>query len=101
MGAYPLDLTEKIVESVKKSLPKAETARRFGVDRARIKRYCKRLDERGALEPSKAPGRAPKPDGKARKLLLGDLEERRGPPTPGGPSSSSPCAEIRAGASLK
>jgi transposase-like protein len=72
MSAYSLDLTEKIVESVKKGVPKAETARRFGVDRATIKRYCKRLDERGTLEP----GRAPKLDEKARKLPLGDLEER-------------------------
>ena len=34
MSAYSLDLREKIVESVKKGVPKAETARRFGVDRA-------------------------------------------------------------------
>jgi hypothetical protein len=39
MSAYLLDLREKIVESVKKSVPKAETARRFGVDRAALKRY--------------------------------------------------------------
>ncbi len=50
--------------------------RRFGVDRATVKRYCKQLDERGTLEPRKAPGRAPKLDEKARKLLLEDLEER-------------------------
>ena len=76
MSAYSLDLREKIVESVKKGVPKAETARRFGVDRATVKRYCKRLDEGGTLEPRKAPGRAPKLDEKARKLLLGDLEKR-------------------------
>jgi len=76
MSAYSLDLREKIVESVKKGVPKAETARRFEVDRATVKRYCKRLDERGTLEPSKAPGRAPKLDEKARKLLVEDLEER-------------------------
>jgi len=39
MSAYSLDLREKIVESVKKGVPKAETARRFGVDRATVKRY--------------------------------------------------------------
>jgi transposase len=76
MSAYSLDLREKIVESVKKGVPKAETARRFEVDRATVKRYCKSLDERGTLEPSKAPGRAPKLDEKARKLLVEDLEER-------------------------
>jgi transposase len=52
MSAYSLDLREKIVESVKKGVSKSETARRFGVDRATVKRYCKRLDERGTLEPS-------------------------------------------------
>src|SRR5918993_800834 len=76
MSAYSLDLREKIVESVKKGVPKAETARRFGVDRATVKRYCKLLEERGTLEPSKAPGRAPKLDEKATKLLVEDLEQR-------------------------
>jgi transposase len=76
MSGYSLDLREKIVESVKQGVPKAETARRFGVDRATVKRYCKQLDERGTLEPRKAPGKKPKLDEKARKLLLEDLEER-------------------------
>jgi transposase len=76
MSAYSLDLREKIVESVKKGVPKAETARRFGVDRATVKRYCKQLDERGTLEPRKAPGKKPKLDEKARKLLLEDLKQR-------------------------
>jgi transposase len=76
MSAYSLALREKIVESVKKGVPKAETARRFGVDRATVKRYCKLLDERGTLEPRKAPGKKPKLDEKARKLLLEDLRER-------------------------
>src|SRR5215208_3847581 len=76
MSAYSLDLREKIVESVKKGVPKAETARRFGVDRATVKRYCKQLDERGTLEPRKAPGKRPKLDEKARKLLAEDLQQR-------------------------
>lgn len=71
-----MDLREKIVASVKKGVPKSETARRFGVHRATVKRYCKQLDERGTLEPRKAPGKAPKLDEKARKLLVEDLEER-------------------------
>ena len=66
----------KIVESVKKGVPKSETARRFGVHRATVKRYCKQFDEHGTLQPAKAPGKASKLDEKARKLLLGDLEER-------------------------
>jgi transposase len=76
MSTYSLDLREKIVESVKKGVPKAETARRFGVDRATVKRYCKRLDEHGTLEPSKVPGKKPKLDQKARTLLEKDLRER-------------------------
>jgi transposase len=76
MSAYSLDLREKIVESVKKGVPKAETARRFGVDRATVKRYCRQLDKRGTLEPRKAPGKRPKLDQKARRLLVEDLEER-------------------------
>jgi transposase len=76
MSAYSLDFREKIVESVKKGVPKAETARRFGVDRATVKRYCKQLDERGTLEPRKAPGKRPKLDEKARKLLIEDLQQR-------------------------
>jgi len=76
MRAYSLDLREKIVESVKKGVPKSETARRFGVDRATVKRYCKQLDERGTLEPRKAPGKTSKLDEKARKLLVEDLQER-------------------------
>ena len=46
-----MDLREKIVESVNKGVPKNETARRFGVHRATLKRYCKQLDERGTLQP--------------------------------------------------
>jgi transposase len=91
MRAYSLDFRKKIVESVKKGVPKAETARRFGVDRATVKRYCKQLDERGTLEPRKAPGKRPKLDEKATKLLMEDLEERPWAiPTPRGLSSFSP-----------
>ncbi len=58
MKPYSLDLRKKIVESVKKGVPKAERARRFGVDRATVKRYCKQLDERGTLQARKAPGKS-------------------------------------------
>ena len=76
MSAYSLDLREKIVESVKEGVSKSDTARRFGVDRATVKRYRKRLDERGTLGPRKAPGKRRKLDEKATKLLAKDLEER-------------------------
>jgi transposase len=75
MRAYPIDLREKIVESVNKGVSKSETARRFGVDRATVKRYCKRLDERGTLEPRKAPAKRPKLDEKATRLLTEDLQK--------------------------
>ena len=72
-----MDLTTKIIESVKKGVSKGETARRFGVHRATVKRYCKRLDERGTLEPDKAPGKKrPKLDEKASTLLVEDLLRR-------------------------
>jgi transposase len=76
MSAYSLDLTEKILQSVKKGLSKSETARRFSVDRATLKRYCKQLDERGTLQPRKALAKRPKLDEKASKLLLEDLQQR-------------------------
>ena len=57
-------------------MPKSETARRFGVDRATVKRYCKQLDERGTLKPRKAPGKRSKLDEKAMRLLAKDLQQR-------------------------
>ena len=76
MRPYSLDLREKIVESVKKGVAKAETARRFGVDRATVKRYCRQLHERGTLKPRKAPGKRSKLDEKAMRLLAKDLHQR-------------------------
>ena len=94
MKPYSLDLREKIVESVKKGVPKLETARRFGVDRATVKRYCKQLDECGTLQPRKAPGKRPKLDEKAKKLLLEDIEERPwATHSLRGPRSCSLCRE--------
>ena len=76
MSAYSLDLREKVVESVKRGVLKAETAQRFGVDRAAVNRYCKQLDERGSLESRKAPGNKPKLEKQARTLLVEDLRQR-------------------------
>jgi transposase len=61
---------------VKKRVPKRETACCFGVHRATVKRYRNQVDERGTREPRKAPGRRPKLDEKARKLLAKNIEER-------------------------
>jgi transposase len=65
MSAYSLDLREKkIVELVKKGIPKAETARRFGVDRATLKRYSASSSRRAwhLRAKHKAPGKRPKLD---------------------------------------
>jgi len=43
MNAYSLDLREKIGESVKKGVSKSEAARRFGIERTIVKRFCKQL----------------------------------------------------------
>src|SRR5215207_371945 len=88
MKAYSLDLRKKIVESVTKGISKSQTAQRFGVDRATVKRYCKRLDECSTLAPSKRSGRRPKLDQRAMKLLeirpqgeaLGDKLSEEGVP---------------------
>ena len=39
-------------------------------------RHCKQLDERGTLEPRKAPGNKTKLDEQARRLLVDDLRQR-------------------------
>jgi transposase len=93
--AYSLDLRKKIVESVKKGLPKAETARRFGVDRATLKRYCKRLDERGTLQSSKAPARNRSSTRRPERYSRKTSKRAHGPPTPRGRSSFMPRAGFR------
>jgi len=65
MRAYSIDLRKKIVKSVRGGVSKSETARRFGVNRSRVGRYLKQLDEEGSLLPKKAPGSPPKLDGSA------------------------------------
>lgn len=70
MSAYSLVLTAKIVVRVKQGVFASETARRFGVDRAMVRRYYKQLDQGGTLQSRKAPGKRLKLDEKARKLHL-------------------------------
>jgi transposase len=57
-------------------MTKSEAARVFGVSRSSVKRYVKAVCEGRSLTPGKAPGKRPKLDEKARRLLGADLEER-------------------------
>ena len=63
-------------------MPTAEVARAFGVGLSSVKRYAKTAREGGSLSPKRSPGRRPKADGRARRLLEADLQRR-------------PCATLR------
>lgn len=76
MRAYSLDLRSKIVEAVKRGVPKAEAARTFGVGISTVKRYVKMAEESLSLAPKKAPGKRKKLDERAMRLLEDDLESR-------------------------
>ncbi len=78
MDAYSEDLRKKIVEAVERGMPKAETARLFGVGISSVKRYGYVATAKAgrSLAPKKRPGSKPKMDETARRLLESDLEER-------------------------
>ena len=76
MDAYSEDLRKKIVEAKQRGVPTVEVARSFGVGISSVKRYAKVAREGGSLRPKRSPGRPPKTDGRARRLLEADLEER-------------------------
>jgi transposase len=77
MDAYSEDLRRKIVEALEQQrMNKSEAARTFGVSLSSVKRYAKAVSEGRSLSPGKAPGKRPKLDEKARRLLEADLEER-------------------------
>ena len=77
MDAYSEDLRLKIVQAVQqRRMSKSEAARAFSVSRSSVKRYVKAVREGGSLAPGKAPGKRPKLDEKARRLLEADVEER-------------------------
>jgi len=76
MNAYSEDLREKIVEAKERGMPTTEVARTFGVGLSSVKRYAKTAREGGSLHPKSSPGRRPKADESARRLLEADLEER-------------------------
>ena len=76
MNAYSEDLRKKIVQAKERGMPTIEVARTFGVGISSVKRYAKTAREGGSLRPKKSPGRPPKADERARRLLEADLQER-------------------------
>ena len=77
MDAYSEDLRHKIVQALtEQRMNKSEAARAFGVSLSSVKRYAKAVSEGRSLSPGKAPGKRPKLDEKARRLLEADVEER-------------------------
>jgi transposase len=76
MNAYSLDLREKIVAAKERGMSTAEAARAFGVGLSSVKRYAKTAREGGSLRPKRSPGRHPKADERAKRLLEADLEDR-------------------------
>jgi transposase len=77
MDAYSEDLRRKIVQAVEQQrMNKSEAARAFGVSLSSVKRYTKAVREGRSLSPGKAPGKRPRLDEKARRLLETDVKER-------------------------
>jgi transposase len=77
MDAYSEDLRRKIVQAVEQQrMNKSEAARAFGVSLSSVKRYTKAVREGRSLSPGKAPGKRPRLDEKARRLLEADVKER-------------------------
>ena len=76
MKAYSKDLPQKIVDALRRGMPKAQAARTFGVGISTVKRYAAKAQRGEPLEPGKAPGKPPKMDERVRKLLEEDLKER-------------------------
>jgi transposase len=77
MAAYSEDLRRKIVDAVeRRGMGQNQAARTFDVSLSSVKRYLRKSRQGGSLSPGKAPGKRPKIDERARKLLEGDLMER-------------------------
>jgi transposase len=76
MKAYSEDLREKIVDALKRGMPKSEAANLFGVSLSSVKRFA-RMDRQGdSLAPRKPSGRPPKSNDTIKRLLLADLTDR-------------------------
>ena len=76
MKAYSEDLRQKVVDAIRRGMPKAEAARTFGVGISTVKRYATKAQRGEPLEAGKAPGKRPKMDERVEKLLEEDLKER-------------------------
>ena len=77
MKAYSEDLRKKIVDAIEsRRMGQSEAARTFDVSPSSLKRYLRKFRQGRSLSPGKAPGRRPKIDERARKLLEVDLKER-------------------------
>jgi transposase len=77
MHAYSEDLRKKIVQAVeRRGMKKCEVAPLFGVSLSSVKRYVRKFRQGSSLSPGKAPGKRPKVDERARRLLEADLKER-------------------------
>ncbi len=76
MNAYSEDLRRKIGDAVERGMFKSEVARLFGVSLSSVQRYVRMVREGRPLSPRKAPGKRPKIDERARRLLEADLKER-------------------------
>jgi transposase len=57
MKAYSLDLRRRVVAAFEAGAPWPEIVRPFGVSRATLNRYRKRLRDAGSLAPGRSPGR--------------------------------------------
>lgn len=76
MRAYSEDLRPKIVDALKRGMPKSEAARLFGVSLSSVKRFA-RIERTGnSLAPKKPPGRPRKVGRREEKLLAADLADR-------------------------
>ena len=76
MKAYSEDLRRKIVDALRRGVPKGKAATLFGVRLSSVKRFSRMDREGGSLAPKKPPGRPPKGTDATRKLLEADLAER-------------------------
>ncbi len=77
MKSYSEDLRRKIVAAVEqRGMSKTEAARLFDVSLSSVKRYSRMARQGNSLAPKKRPGRTPKVDEKAKKLLNEDMKER-------------------------
>jgi transposase len=77
MAAYSEDLRRKIVDAVeRRGMGQSQAAHTFDVSLSSVKRYVRKSRQGRSLSPGKAPGKRPKIDERARKLLEEDLRER-------------------------